>query len=103
MFQSTPLCEGRQLHVHCDDFRHGVCFNPRPCVRGDWFANDTAALANMFQSTPLCEGRQLLCYQIDLLVVLGWLALTVVVGLGLMGICCLHGKLLIYFNEVTKR
>ena len=54
--------------------------------------------AAMFQSTPLCEGRQLLCYQIDLLVVLGWLALTVVVGLGLIGICCLHEGIIKLFQ-----
>ena len=51
-----------------------------------------------FQSTPLYEGRQLLCYQIDLLVVLGWLALTVVVGLGLIGICCLHEGIIKLFQ-----
>ena len=73
-FQSTPLCEGRHMLL------------PRILE------------SVLFQSTPLCEGRQLLCYQIDLLVVLGWFALTVVVGRGLMGICCLHKELIKLFQ-----
>ena len=56
----------------------------------------------LFQSTPLCEGRQLLCYQIDLLVVLGWLALTVVVGRGLMGICCWYEEFIDLFQWNNK-
>ena len=74
VFQSTPLCEGRP-----------TARSPSPATK-------------MFQSTPLCEGRQLVCYQIDLLVVLGCLALTVVVGRGLVGICGLHGKFIKLFQ-----
>ena len=58
----------------------------------------SSSAGTVFQSTPLCEGRQLLCYQIDLLVVLGCLALTVVVGLGLIGICCLHEGIIKLFQ-----
>ena len=77
-------------------------FNPRPCVRGDTTPLDAVAGGELFQSTPLCEGRQLLCYQIDLLVVLGCLALTVVVGRGLMGICCWYEEFIDLFQWNNK-
>ena len=36
---------------------NAYCFNPRPCVRGDWLPDDEAILPKEFQSTPLREGR----------------------------------------------
>ena len=77
MFQSTPLCEGRQLSF--TKACYIISFNPRPCARGDkgnfnllWESEDVSIHAPvrgatkkgikgmqsiMFQSTPLCEGR----------------------------------------------
>ena len=78
-FQSTPLCEGRHrlliritdtqtVSIHAPvrgatfsffvDVFYEICFNPRPCARGDF--EHILAIANYcrFQSTPLCEGRQ---------------------------------------------
>ena len=33
-FQSTPLREGRLARVRCESYSM-LCFNPRPCARGD--------------------------------------------------------------------
>ena len=80
MFQSTPLCEGRpvveavsaeeqKVSIHAPvrgATRHVrqlltriICFNPRPCARGDNFPIAFNAVTILFQSTPLCEGRRL--------------------------------------------
>ena len=53
-FQSTPLREGR--HRFGDRFFCQLCFNPRPCVRGDFPLLEVTEVER-FQSTPLREGR----------------------------------------------
>ena len=79
IFQSTPLCEGRQalcdqavaqaiISIHAP-LRGATLplryirvfqqdFNPRPSARGDVLSVAAASSTKPFQSTPLCEGRQ---------------------------------------------
>ncbi len=35
-----------------------LCFNPRPCARGDQTGQESSSYTTMFQSTPLREGRR---------------------------------------------
>ncbi len=78
MFQSTPLREGRRpcgspgkasegvsihapargaTHITCKSDLFQVCFNPRPCARGDRQRLILVQIHNSFQSTPLRKGR----------------------------------------------
>jgi len=56
VFQSTPLYEGRRERV--TRIWGAVCFNPRPCTRGDRLACEIFCRLLQFQSTPLYEGRR---------------------------------------------
>ena len=61
MFQSTPLHEGRPMSLWLKNL--GLCFNPRPCMRGD-VVLVSVSFFDLFQSTPLHEGRLLIIKQI---------------------------------------
>ena len=56
MFQFTPLREGRRKYE--SSTRAKMCFNSRPCVRGDIFWCEWRQ-KSQFQFTPLREGRPL--------------------------------------------
>ena len=78
-FQSAPLREGRlpRRAIRPTDtpvsirapargatryqricHRTHVCFNPRPCARGDWSRRSPGMFWRWFQSAPLREGRR---------------------------------------------
>ncbi len=54
MFQSTPPHEGR-LPVEKTDLGLN-CFNPRPRMRGDYFAGDILTLSGGFNPRPRMRG-----------------------------------------------
>ncbi len=55
-FQSTPLCKGR-LTVCSRDIISPMCFNPRPCARGDILMElIVAARLHRFNPRPCARG-----------------------------------------------
>ena len=55
-FQFTPLREGRRFGFSVF-MSISLCFNSRPCVRGDPENKQADEKTNKFQFTPLREGR----------------------------------------------
>ncbi len=56
MFQSTPLCEGRQVLIQL--IYPFIPFQSTPLCEGRPPALSPITSSSRFQSTPLCEGRR---------------------------------------------
>ena len=55
-FQSTPLHKGRRCWRLSPAMKL-LSFNPRPCIRGDFYGYTLGLSFPWFQSTPLHKGR----------------------------------------------
>ncbi len=62
-FQSTPLCEGRRVTSCCPPC--WICFNPRPCARGDLLYSSPSSPLHVSIHAPVRGATGYLCKRID--------------------------------------